>query len=141
MIHDNLKRQIKNKKLHTTKLFPLTLIFQYIFNCSKIFELLLTFLLQHTSSNKPQHALVIQRLPSTIWPIFSWFMLIYHLSRQTNKQKNKFLINKFAISIIKIGNKLLNLLANLVIYFNFYQLYKLFINDYSLKKNRWMVKD
>ena len=63
-------------------------------------------------------------------------MLIYHLSRQTNKQKNKFLINKFAISIIKIGNKLLNLLANLVIYFNFYQLYKLFINDYSLKKNR-----
>ena len=51
-------------------------------------------------------------------------MLIYHLSRQANKQNNKFLINKFAISVIKIGNKLLNLLANLVIYFNFYQLYK-----------------
>ena len=59
-------------------------------------------------------------------------MLIYHLSRQANKQNNKFLINKFAISVIKIGNKLLNLLANLVICFNFYQLYKLLIKEEPL---------
>ena len=37
VIDDNLKSQIKNKTLCTCRLFPLTKIFQYISNWSKVF--------------------------------------------------------------------------------------------------------
>ena len=37
VIDDNLKSQIKNKTLYTCRLFPLTKIFQYISNWSKVF--------------------------------------------------------------------------------------------------------
>ena len=37
VIDDSLKRQIKNRTLHTCTLFLLTQIFQYISNWSKVF--------------------------------------------------------------------------------------------------------
>ena len=50
-IDNNLKKQIKNGILYTYRLFLLTLIFKYISNWSKSFELLATFFL-YTWSNK-----------------------------------------------------------------------------------------
>ena len=38
VIDDNLKRQIKNRTLHTCRLFLITRIFQYISNWAKLFE-------------------------------------------------------------------------------------------------------
>ena len=48
VIDDNLKRQIKNRTLHTCRLFLLTWSFQYISNWSKVLELLPTLYLQYT---------------------------------------------------------------------------------------------
>ena len=51
VIEENLKRQVKNRTLDTCRLFPLTRIFQYISNWSKVFEHLPTLFLQYTKSN------------------------------------------------------------------------------------------
>ena len=47
VIDDNLKRQIKNRTLHTCRLFLLTRVFQYIGNWSKVFEHLPTLFRQY----------------------------------------------------------------------------------------------
>ena len=52
VIDDNLKRQIKNRTLHTCRLFLLTRIFQCISDWSKVFEHLPTLFLQYTYSTK-----------------------------------------------------------------------------------------
>ena len=48
VIDDNLKRQIKNQTLYAYRLFPLTRIFQYISNWSKVFGHLPSLFLQYT---------------------------------------------------------------------------------------------
>ena len=48
VIDDNLKRQIKNRNLHTCRLLLLTWSFQYIGNWPKVLELLPTLYLQYT---------------------------------------------------------------------------------------------
>ena len=48
MIDDNLKRQIKNRTSNTCRSFLLIRIFQYISNCSKLFEHLPTLFLRYT---------------------------------------------------------------------------------------------
>ena len=47
VIDDNLKKQMKNRTLHTCRLFLLTQIFQYISNWSKAFDLLPILFLQY----------------------------------------------------------------------------------------------
>ena len=47
VIDDSLKRLIENRTLYTFRLFPLTRIFQYISNWSKVFEHLPTLFIQN----------------------------------------------------------------------------------------------
>ena len=47
LVDDNFKRQIKNRTLHTCRLFLLTWTFRYISNSSNVFELLFAPFLQH----------------------------------------------------------------------------------------------
>ena len=51
VIDDNLKRQCKSRTFYTCRLFPVTRIFQYIGNWSKVFKHLSTLFLQYTRSN------------------------------------------------------------------------------------------